>query len=203
MENSKEIKHFDKNIFYKNLNTEFLGREFTYYKTIDSTQSEVWKIAENTANGTLIMSDFQTNGKGTHGRKWYTDEENNIAFSFLIKPNCDINKLDGLTLEIAETILEIFKEEYKINLQIKKPNDIIYNKKKIGGILTETKVISGIVKYLNIGIGINIQKENFSEDLIDIASSIKKEFNIDIDIIKFIAEFCNRFEKKILKRMED
>lgn len=203
MKSSKEIKHFDRNIFYKNLNTEFLGRKFTYYKTIDSTQSEVWEIAKNTVNGTLIMSDIQTNGKGTHGRKWYTDEENNIAFSLLIKPNCEIDKLDGLTLEIAETILEIFKEKYKINLQIKEPNDIIYNKKKIGGILTETKVISGIVKYLNIGIGINIQKENFSEDLIDIASSIKKEFNIDIDIIKFIAEFCNRFENKFKKRMED
>ena len=70
----------------KNLKTKFLGRNSIYYKEIDSTQSEILRLIENkeAKNGTLVMADIQTNGKGTHGRIWHTDETNNIAFSFVI-----------------------------------------------------------------------------------------------------------------------
>ena len=65
----------------KNLKTKFLGRNSIYYKEIDSTQSEILRLIENkeAKNGTLVMADIQTNGKGTHGRIWHTDETNNIA----------------------------------------------------------------------------------------------------------------------------
>lgn len=89
---------------------------------------------------------------GTHGRKWYTDEENNIAFSVLIEPNCEIEKLEGLTLEIAEIMIAVFKRLYGISLAIKSPNDLVYQGKKLGGILTETKLKGEIVKYVVIGI---------------------------------------------------
>lgn len=89
---------------------------------------------------------------GTHGRKWFTDEKNNIAFSFLVEANCQIEKLERLTLEIAETMVEVFQKLYGISLGIKFPNDIVYQGKKLGGILTETKLQGEIVKYLVIGI---------------------------------------------------
>ncbi len=203
MKELENIEYFDKNIFYSNLSTKFLGRNLIYYEIIDSTQEEIWKIAKNVPQGTLVLADLQTKGKGTHGKNWCTDEKNNIAFSFILKPNCDIKRLEGLTLEIAEIILKVFEEVYQIKLQIKKPNDIVYKDKKIGGILTETRVIKNKVNYLNIGIGINTNKENFPKELIDIASSIKKEFNIEIDNIKIITNFCNKFEKSFFKRMED
>lgn len=91
-------------------------------------------------------------GSGTHGRKWYTDEGNNIAFSVLIEPNCEIKKLQGLTLEIAETMIVVFQRVYGISLGTQFPNDIVYQGKKLGGILTETKLRKGIVKYVVIGI---------------------------------------------------
>ena len=147
------------------------------------------------------MAGIQENGIGTHGRIWHTDQDNNIAFSFLIKTQCNINKLDGLTLRIAGIIVDIFKEKYGINLNIKKPNDIVYNKKKIGGILTETRITNEIAKAIVVGIGINTSQKDFSEDIKETASSIKKEFNIDIDVKKFIEEFCNRFENEILERI--
>ncbi len=89
---------------------------------------------------------------GTHGRKWHTDQKNNIAFSFLIEANCEIEKLEGITLEIAETIVEVLKKLYSISLEIKFPNDIVYQEKKIGGILTETKLQGNMVKYMVVGI---------------------------------------------------
>lgn len=186
----------------KDLKTNFLGRNNIYYKQIDSTQSEIWRLIENKSvpNGTLVYADIQTEGKGTHGRIWYTDETGNIAFSFFVQMNCKIKKLQGLTVEIARIIIDILKEQYNISLEIKTPNDIVFNGKKIGGILTETKVVKENVKYLVIGIGINTKKQNFSKDIEDIATSIKKEFNVDVNREEFITEFCNRFEQAISMR---
>ena len=186
----------------KNLKTKFLGRNLIYHNKLDSTQSEIWRLIkkDEIINGTVVLADIQTDGKGTHGRTWYTDEENNIAFSLYITPNCNIKKLDGITLKIAQLIIGIFKDQYNIDLQIKLPNDIVFNGKKIGGILTETQIISEVVKYLVIGIGINTNKKSFNDEIKDIATSIRKEFNINVDTQSFVTEFCNRFEKEIFKR---
>ena len=186
-----------------NINTVFLGKTNYYYYSIDSTQSEIWRLYEKgTPNGTLVMSEIQTNGKGTHGRNWHTDEANNIAFSFLIEANCNIEKLEGLTTKIAEIILKLFKESYNISLNIKQPNDIVYNGQKIGGILTETKVTCKKVKVLVIGIGINTNQVVFNKEIENIATSIKKEFNIEINSKEFIKKFCEEFEKEIIERIE-
>lgn len=181
----------------KNLKTNFLGKDCIHYKEIDSTQNEIWRLIENKAalSGTVVYADIQTKGKGTHGRIWHTDEANNIAFSFFLEMNCNIKKLEGITIKTAEIIIEIFKTKYGIKLDIKKPNDIVYKGKKIGGILTETKVIGENVKYLIVGIGINTSKEKFSDDIKKCATSIKKEFNVDVNVEEFITEFCNLFEK--------
>lgn len=175
-----------------------------FYRKIDSTQLEIWRRIEANKidNKTVVIADIQTNGKGTHGRKWHTDEVNNIAFSFFRQINCEIDKLDGLTTEMAQIILDIFKEIYQIELQIKLPNDIFYNDKKVGGILSETKVSGNIVKYIVVGIGINTCQTEFDAEIKDIATSIKNEFGIDVDRMKIIEEFCNRFEKRISERIE-
>lgn len=186
-----------------NLKTNFLGRNFMFYNEIDSTQSEIWRLIENgnIENGTLVMADIQTQGKGTHGRIWHTDK-NNIAFSFYIETDCQTEKIDGITKEIAQIIVDIFEEEYNIKLNIKEPNDIIFNNKKICGILTESRMNLRKVKFLIVGIGINLKNQEFTEDIKDIATSIKKEFEIDVDRMKFIASFCNEFEKNIIRRIK-
>lgn len=185
-----------------NQNCNFLGKFSSFFQEIDSTQDEIWRRIESKKikNGELIVADIQTKGKGTHGRVWHTDESENVAFSFYIEMNSKIESIDGITYEIAEIIVELMKDKYNIELQIKLPNDIVYKNKKIGGILTEAKINKEIVKYLVIGIGLNTNKINFSDDIKDIATSIKKEFNIEINTIEFISEFCNRFEKKIYER---
>lgn len=188
----------------KNLKTNFLGRNNIYYKEIDSTQSEVLRLIDKKAsNGTLVMADIQTAGSGTHGRVWHTDKENNIAFSFFIEQNCNAKKLEGITLKIAEIIVQIFDELYSIKLNIKFPNDIVYNNKKIGGILTQTKMVGENVKYLVIGIGINTSQTEFVEDIKNIASSIKNEFEVNVDVEDFITTFCNKFEQVLIQIMHE
>lgn len=186
----------------KKMETDFLGKTIKHYHAIDSTQTQIWRLVKshNIINGTVVIADIQTAGKGTHGRVWHTDETGNVAFSMYIETNCNIEQIEGITLEIAEVIVNIFKEKYNIELEIKPPNDIVYNNKKIGGILTECQTICKNVKNLVIGIGINLIQENFSEDIENIATSIKKEFGIKIDNLELIMQFCNKFEKIIKRR---
>lgn len=186
----------------KNLNTLFLGKELYYYKSIDSTQKEIWRRVkkQDIKNGTTIIAEIQTQGTGTHGRRWYTNTNNNIAFSFFIKTNCTIDDITGITVEIAKTIVKVFKKIYNIELKIKHPNDIMYNNKKIGGILTETKIYKNKPKCLVVGIGINTNQEEFGIEIKDIATSIKNEFKIDIENELIISEFCNLFEKTLIQK---
>ena len=186
-------------INFENLITKFIGRKIFYYETIDSTQKEAWRKIENNniENGSLIIANIQTSGVGTHGRVWHTEKNNNIAFSTVLFPNCDISKLDNLTYDIAEILVKIFKKMYQIDIDIKLPNDLIINNKKIGGILTETKLQGNRVKDLVIGIGINTNQNEVSEEIKDISTSIKNEFNIDIDNYLIISEFCNMLEKRL------
>lgn len=174
----------------KNLQTKYLARKCEYFETIDSTQSEIYRrINSKIENGETVIANLQTNGNGTHGRKWYTDEGGSIAFSMYIETNCNIKKLDGITIEIAKIILEIFKEKYNIELSIKEPNDIVYNSKKIGGILTESKMSGEIVKYLVVGIGINTNKTKFNKEIKNIATSIKMNLILRLIILILFLNF--------------
>lgn len=183
--------------------TEIIGKKVFEYEEIDSTQDEAKRKSkkENIPDGSIFICNNQTSGKGTHGRIWHTDEEKNIAFSYYIETNCKSENLEGITIEIAQILVKIFKEFYDIKLDIKKPNDIMIKDKKVGGILTESKVSSEIVKFLVIGIGINTEKMNFTDDIKNIATSIKKEFGIEVDRKKIITNFCEEFEKTLIRRI--
>lgn len=185
-----------------NLNTNVLGRNYICFDEIDSTQKEIWRQIENSKikNGLLIRAKHQTSGIGTHGRIWYSTD-NNITFSFYIELNCNIEKIKGITTEIANVIIRIIQEKYNVKVDIKLPNDLYINGKKLGGILTESKVRGDIVKFIVIGIGINNSQIEFTNELENIATSLKKEYGIVLDVEDFIAEFCNKLEKIILKRI--
>ena len=187
---------------FRNLKTKFLGKNVYHYERIDSTQKEIWRRIEKKEikNGTIILADIQTGGIGTHGRTWYTDTKNNIAFSFYIQTDCKLQKLEGLTLEITQTIVETFQQLYQITLHIKLPNDIVSKNKKIGGILTQTKVQNEKVKCIVVGIGINTNQEKFAKEIKDLATSIKKEFSINVENEAVITKFCELFEKKLIER---
>lgn len=185
-----------------NLKTKFIGQDIVVLDIIDSTQDEI-KRRENLGNGTVIIAENQTKGKGTHGRVWYTETTGkNVAMTFVLFPNTHISKFEDITVLIAKCIVKTFKKLYNISLDIKYPNDIVINSKKIGGILTETKVIGQNVKELYIGIGLNILQEEFNEDIKDIASSIINEFNIKCVREDIISEFFNIFENEYLKLLE-
>ena len=128
-----------------------------------STQSYVKEMDKKNEiqEGEIIFAERQTDGVGTHSRKWYTGKNNNLAFSFVLYPNCNIKNLDKLTIIIAESLVQAVKELYLITLEIKKPNDIIFQGKKLCGILTEGITEGEITKKVFIGIGFNVNETIF------------------------------------------
>ena len=109
-----------------------------YYDKLNSTQEEAKKYAEkHIDNGTIILTNNQTNGIGTHGRTWISEPRKNITFTLILYPKCKVDKMDSLTLDIGKCIIDTIYDEYKYKLELKSPNDIIHNGKKLGGILTQ------------------------------------------------------------------
>lgn len=172
---------------------------FKHFERIDSTQKEAWRLYENTKeNDVVIVADTQDAGIGTHGRSWVTGE-GNIAFSFLFRVNADIGAFEGLTHKIAEIIVDIFKRDYDLNIDIKLPNDLMINNQKVGGILVETKLLKNEVKAIVIGIGINIKSAPKDSDVNAIA--INEVYKIDIDKEKIINKICSSIKEEILERI--
>lgn len=169
------------------------------YEELDSTQLEAKRmIKENSAcHGTIIVAKNQTKGLGTHGRKWISKKSESVTFTIIAQPDCNIKEIKNLTIDIAKCIVKVFFDLYNVKLEIKEPNDIIYSSKKIGGILTESKISGDRVKYIFIGIGLNTNQTKFTNELKEIATSIKNEFNIEVDNSKII----EKISEEVLKML--
>ena len=162
--NAKFISSFDNHIKTK-----------IYYKSIDSTQLECWRLSKKKqiTSGTMIISDIQTSAIGTHGRRWFTNEKGNIALSMYFKPEgLVLEEIRDLPIKIAEFLIAQIYFLIGITLEIKCPNDLMWHGKKVGGILVETKVQAGFVNEIVIGIGINVAQKEFPSEIENIATSI-------------------------------
>lgn len=183
------------------LSTKFLAKDIKFFESLESTQLTAKKMAEERVeNGTIVITDDQKKGIGTHDRKWYSEKGKNILFTLIIYPTCNLKELNTITVDIAKCLIYSIEKIYNIKLDIKSPNDIIYNKKKLGGILTQIVTSGEEIKYLLIGIGINVNQEEFPDEIKDIATSLKSEFGMDFSREKIISEFCNIFEEYCLNK---
>lgn len=165
----------------KKANTNELGKEVIYQEEMESTQDLAKTLVkENIKNGTIILTDSQTKGRGTQGRSWITSKGKNITMTLVLKKEWQIEQLGGFTIKIAEAIQSAIKELFSYSLTIKKPNDLLLNGKKICGILTETSTTNSKVNYVLIGIGFNVNEEEFEDEL---------------------RQYCNILEKRMEKRI--
>lgn len=178
----------------KELNENF---NIKIYETIDSTQLEAKRICKNkNSNRTVIIAKSQTNGVGTHDRKWFNGgEKNNVAMTLILHPNCNIKEISNITIDIATIITKILEDKYHVVTSIKEPNDIILNCKKLAGILIETTLVGELVECLLIGIGMNVNQMGFPEDLKEIATSLKIETGKEFDVEEIIYDILREIKK--------
>ena len=182
------------NIAY-NLNSKFIGNDIIHFDTIDSTNDYAKKIASDMKDGTVIISEEQTKGRGRMGRKWHSKKGDGIWISIILKPDINPYECPFITLIAGASILKTL-DKLGVKSSIKWPNDIIINNKKACGVLTELAAEIDKVNYVILGIGMNVKTLEFDEDIESMATSLYKEgHNISrIDIVReMLIEFENLY----------
>ena len=167
-----------------------------YHKELDSTNTEAKRLAEEgAAHGTLVVADRQLAGKGRRGRRWNSPSGGNIYMTLLLRPDLDPDDAPMLTLVMACSVARGIQKQTGLTAQIKWPNDIIVHGKKVCGILTEMSAKAGYIHYVVIGIGINVNTEEFPEELRETATSIRLETGRTFSKNTLIADVMDFFQK--------
>lgn len=155
------------------LHTKWFGSKILYFDSIDSTNNELKRQAETqVCHGLLAVAEEQTAGRGRRGHVWVSPPGTGIWFSFLLKPLISPDKASMLTLVAAMAVAKAISETTGLVSQIKWPNDIVVNKKKVCGMLTELSAEMTQVNYVVIGIGINANNREFPDEIKETATSL-------------------------------
>lgn len=178
------------------MESQWMGHKVEFREETDSTNSEARRQAEKGAlDGTLVVAERQTAGKGRRGRHWTSPAGTGIWMSLILKPKLEPSCAPMLTL-LAGLAVSVGIEDYcGLKSQIKWPNDLTLEGKKICGILTEMSADMEMIQYVVVGIGINVNIEEFPEEIAGTATSLYLETGKKLKRSGMIA--C------IVKRMEE
>ncbi len=177
------------------LNTDFIGKDIYYFKEIDSTNNKAYELAEKGAEeGIVIIAESQTRGKGRLGRRWESPYGVNLYTSIILRPQISPNIATLITIMSSIAVSDAINKSFNIVPQIKWPNDIIINNKKVSGILTEMDSNISLVNFIILGIGVNLNMD-VPEYLKDKAISIKEIMNKEVSRVEFTAILFKMIEK--------
>ncbi len=179
------------------LETKTLGRSIHYKESVDSTQRIAHTLAQNGASeGTLVIADEQTAGRGRMTRHWHSPRNSGVWMSLILKPLLPPQKAPQFTLITAVAVVQAIEEVCDLLPEIKWPNDILIKGKKVTGILTELQAEPDKIVSIIIGIGMNVNHriEDFPEELKGIATSLAIESGDTVQRAKIIQKVLERLE---------
>ena len=176
------------------IHTKWIGRSLYYYDAIDSTNLQAKRLAEEGApNGTVVVADQQSAGRGRRGRTWASPAGANLYFTVLLRPKIAPDKASMLTLVMALAVAEGIRS---IAIPgIKWPNDIVIDGRKVCGILTEMSLSAeqGSIDHLVIGVGVNVAKQEFPKELQGYAVALE-EFTCKVNRSELLNAILEQFE---------
>ncbi len=181
------------------LKTSMMGKNIHYFKETESTNILARDMAGSVDEGTVVIAESQTGGRGRMGRKWISPE-GGIWLSVVLKPRMQPLHAPRITLlagvAVAKTIRNI-----GLPAKIKWPNDVLINGKKVCGILTEIGAEMDSIQYVVVGVGIdaNVDTETFPEEFRDSSTSLKNELGFDINRVEFVQKLLIELEALYLK----
>lgn len=176
------------------LKTKYMGRNLVYFAETDSTNIQIKRLAEaGSPEGTLVVAESQTAGKGRRGRSWFSPPGSSIFMSYLLRPNILPYHASMLTLLAGMACARAVREETGLKAEIKWPNDLVLSGKKICGILTEMSTELEEIHYIFTGIGINVNQTEFPEEIRNTATSLKLEREKQQE-----KEGCREFSRSVL-----
>ncbi|MBK7630268.1 MAG: biotin--[acetyl-CoA-carboxylase] ligase [Ignavibacteriales bacterium] len=178
------------------LNTEFIGRTFVYAEELSSTNTFLMdKQSGYNQNGTVVLAEKQTSGKGRKDRVWYSAPDSNLTFSILLTKDKFLANNSSLinfaaSLSIATSIENLFQ----LKTELKWPNDVLIDGKKTSGILIESSSQGNKIERFVIGLGINVNQISFQGTFNYPPTSIRIELGRSVDRERLLAEILNNFE---------
>lgn len=177
------------------LSTTCIGRTILYTPCTSSTNDDAKLIADSAKGGTLLIAETQTGGKGRLGRRWESPL-GGIFMSFILKPRISPSRIPGLALIVGYCIAKTVGEMFNIPTQVKWPNDVLANGRKIAGILCEMRAELDSVSHVIVGVGINanVEASSMPHEIREKSSSIREELGQSVDRNCLVAAILNSFE---------
>ncbi|OPJ54827.1 biotin--[acetyl-CoA-carboxylase] ligase [Alkalithermobacter paradoxus] len=184
---------FVSEVIKSKLNTNIIGKKILCFETIGSTNDHAKKIAKESEEGTIILSEEQTKGRGRMGKVWHSIKGDGIWLSIILKPDIPPYHAPIIT-QIAGLSVVIALNELGVKSSIKWPNDILINNKKICGILTEMSIEIDRIDHIVVGIGMNVKTLDFPNDIENMATSILKE-GYSLNRLDILSRILEKFEE--------
>ena len=155
-----------------------VGRDIRVFEETSSTNDVAEKLArDGVKEGVVVFAESQTKGRGRLGRKWLSPSRKGLWFSVLLRPDLRPEAATHLTVAAATALARAVREHTGLKPEIKWPNDILLNGKKVAGVLTELSAELDRVKHVILGIGVdvNLDAGDLPAELRPLASSLKIE----------------------------
>ena len=187
------------------LTTRRLGREITYYPSTGSTNDDLWALldAGKAKAGQVVITDDQRSGKGRQGRRWFSAAGLGLTFSVLLRPELPPNRLGLLSLGGGVAVVDALALE-GVKARLKWPNDIVWEGRKLGGILAESRMTDeGPVVLIGVGINVNEQIVDFPEELHPAAVSVHMVLGKPTQRELLLAGILNRLEELLESSLDD
>ena len=187
------------------LETEWVGRNFIYCDETTSTNSELISNKQKyKKSGTVFLAEKQLKGKGRKDRTWQSAKGMNLTFSILLNKDVasELN-INQINLASSLTIALSIENLFQLKTDLKWPNDVLVNGKKVAGILIETLIKGSKVERVVIGFGINLNQIVFQGEFNYPPTSLKIETSTNIDRELMLAEILNIFEEQLIKLQSD
>ncbi len=177
------------------------GRRIHWLATTTSTNDVAAHLAELGADeGTVVVADTQTAGRGRLGRTWFSPPGAGLYVSIVLRPSGHLSTRSSpaslLTLASGVAIAEGVKAATGLPAEIKWPNDVMIGRRKLAGILAEATAQAGMLRHVILGFGINLQQAAFPSELMNRATSIEAETNGPVDRAQMFVEILTAFSAR-------
>ncbi len=189
----------------KKLETRFVGKKIVYKHVTGSTNEDAFKLAlEGKPEGTCVIADVQTAGRGRLGRSWLAPAASGVLTSVIFRPKVPPQTATLLTLAAGVAAARAVKHVTELEPWIKWPNDLYIKNRKLAGILTEMNAELDRVHFVIVGIGINvnIERKIFPEEIHKAATSLMIEARREINRNQLIAALYHEMERAYLRLIE-
>ncbi len=187
------------------LKTGILGKRIICLPEVDSTNAYAAKLAvDGEPEGTVVIAEHQTAGRGRLGRKWVSPPGVNIYASIILRPKVPPRDAPLITFVAAVALARTVRGLYNIDAGIKWPNDLLINGRKSAGILTEMSAEPELVRHIILGVGIdvNMPRDAFPKEIRDISTSIMLELGGKVNRAELLRRFLEELEISYLMMVD-